>query len=178
MPEELQRNPVGRPSKLTPEIVERICRCLRRGSYIETAVEANGITRQTFLNWCKLARSNDPKDAIYKDFFELVSQAMAEGEMRDTDLLDDMIHGRPEVVDADTGEVAIKAIPPHPGLLTWRLERRHPAHWGRSDRLAMSVDVDAKVDVVARVEGMTTEERQLRIAELNAKLLPPKDESK
>lgn len=160
---------------MTPELVESICRAIRRGSYIEIAVEANGISRSTFFVWCKRARSNDPNDALYKAFFDAVNRAQCEAELRDTDLLDDMVHGRPASIDEDTGE-AIPEIKPHTGLLTWRLERRYPSRWGRSDRVA--VDLDAKVDVTTKVEAMTSEERRARIAELQSKLaLPPKGES-
>jgi hypothetical protein len=38
----------GRPTKLTPEVADCICRMLRRGLYIETAVAFAGISRSTF----------------------------------------------------------------------------------------------------------------------------------
>jgi hypothetical protein len=43
----------GRPTKLTPELVERVCRYIRAGSFIESAALGCGITRQTFYTWMR-----------------------------------------------------------------------------------------------------------------------------
>jgi hypothetical protein len=44
---------VGRPTKLTPELTERVCRYLRAGAFIESAALGCGITRQTFYLWMR-----------------------------------------------------------------------------------------------------------------------------
>ena len=41
----------GRPSKITDEIVQGIVAYISHGSYIETAVAAQGIARNVFYEW-------------------------------------------------------------------------------------------------------------------------------
>lgn len=162
MPEEMQRNPMGRPTLLTPELQEKICRMIRRGCYIEVAAEANGIAKETLFNWFRRGRSKDPADEMYRNFLTELNAAQAEAEMRDVGLLDALIHAE----DADGNPV--EGAKPNAGLLTWRLERRFPSRWGRAER----VDVTAKVDATVTVDAMTPEERRARIAALQAKLEP------
>lgn len=48
--------PIGRPSKLTPEITAKICELVEAGNYLHVAAQACGIHRDTLREW---RRSND-----------------------------------------------------------------------------------------------------------------------
>ena len=162
----------GRPTLLTPELQERICRSIRVGNYIDVAAEANGINRQTLFNWFRRGRSKDPADKPFADFLAALQQAEAEAEARDVELLDALVHGSEEVKD-DEGKVIRPKLAVHPGMLTWRLERRHPRRWGRADRLDMTVG--GEVDLNVKVGEMTREERQARTEALLAKRAAERD---
>lgn len=82
----------GQPSKLTPDVHERIVAAVRAGNFFETAARYAGITYTTFRNWMvrgekELARLDNSRaqpresEAPYLEFFEAVSQAEAEAEV-------------------------------------------------------------------------------------------------
>lgn len=61
---------VGRKSKYTPEIVERICESLKLGVTMQGAAYAAGINPDTFYEWKKR----------YPEFAERVTRAIGESE--------------------------------------------------------------------------------------------------
>jgi transposase len=101
----------GRPTKLTPDVAACICRMLRRGLYIETAVAFAGLSRSTFYYWMKKARHD--KNSVYGKFSDTVAREMAHAEVRDLAIIE------------QAAKTKWKAA-------AWRLERRFPARWGRS----------------------------------------------
>jgi hypothetical protein len=103
---------MGRPTIWTQQIEDDICKLLRAGSYVETAVEMGGISKVTFYSWCKQAKKGD---SVYIDFLNAVKRAVAEGETRD--LL------RIDAFGAENWQA-----------IAWKLERRMPHKWGRRDR--------------------------------------------
>lgn len=124
---------MGRPTKLTPEVGERILVAVRAGNYWETAAAFAGISKVTFYGWLK--RGHQAKRGIYHDFLNALEKAAAEAEVRDVTRVD------------QAGDTDWKAA-------AWRLERRNAAHWGRKDRMEVSgaengapVKVEAKVEV-------------------------------
>lgn len=54
--------PIGRPSKLTPEITAKICDHIDSGAYVEVAAQACGIGRTTLYRWLK--DNEDFRDAV------------------------------------------------------------------------------------------------------------------
>lgn len=69
---------MARPTKLTPEVQERIVSAIRAGCFAETAAEYAGISASTFYEWMERGRR---AEAGYKEFFEAVQQALAEAEV-------------------------------------------------------------------------------------------------
>jgi len=115
------KNKGGRPlgsTIWTQEIEDTICKLLRAGSYVETAVEMGGISKVTFYSWCKQAKHGDP---VYVGFLNAVKRAVAEGETRDLLRID------------AAGVENWQAI-------AWKLERRMPHKWGRREREAVHRD--------------------------------------
>ena len=109
---------MARPSKLTAEVSERICRAIRAGNYPATAARAAGIAESTFYRWMEEGRSAE--SGKYRDFHEAVKRAEAEGEARAVVLIS-------------------KAM-----AKDWRaamalLERRHPERWRRRERLEHAI---------------------------------------
>lgn len=118
----------GRPSKLTPEIHNRIVAAIQRGSYVETAAQMAGIQKFTYYEWLKRGKAvqamldeahedEQPDitahDANCVNFSNAVFRAMAEAEVRDLTAIDN-------AAQQGTWQAA-----------AWKLERKHHARWGR-----------------------------------------------
>ena len=130
---------MGRPTKLTPEVQERIVQALRAGNYQETAAAYAGIGESTFYEW--MERGRDEPGSVYSEFVEAVTKAKADAEVRDVALIDKA---------ATDGSWQAAA---------WKLERKFPHRWGRVNRTEISgpdgapvkVEVDAKRALMAKL---------------------------
>jgi len=89
---------VGQPTKLTPERHDRIVNGIRQGNYISVSAEYGGVSYATVNNWmnrgeAEQARLSYPnvkplkREAIYLQFFEDVTRARAEAELRNVLLI-------------------------------------------------------------------------------------------
>jgi hypothetical protein len=101
---------MARPTKLTPQVRDRILQGVRAGNHVEPSARAAGIAPSTYYSW--LARGEREAVGIYRVFLEEVRRAEAEAE----------VHAVAILRRAMTGD--------------WRaalayLERRHPARWRR-----------------------------------------------
>ena len=103
---------VGRNSKYTPEMVDKICFNLEKGLPYTTACALSGVSFETFNNW--------RKDPAKLEFFERIKEAESVAEAR--------LVERIQVA----GEEQWQAN-------AWMLERRHPDHWGKVERIKQEV---------------------------------------
>lgn len=105
---------MGRPTKLTPDVEERILCAIRGGNYPDVAARSAGVHRSTFYRWLSRGDPDGKKasDGRYRAFRDSVEQASAEAETRDVTLI------------AEAGEKDWRAA-------AWRLERKHSARWAR-----------------------------------------------
>lgn len=117
---------IGRPTKLTEDVIDTIIICLRNGAYIETAMNFVGIPRERFYEWNKKAMAElkerdeaelngikrAEKDEIYVTFHNAIKKAMAEAELLDLKVITEA---------AQKGNWQAAA---------WRLERKHPDRYG------------------------------------------------
>jgi hypothetical protein len=71
---------IGRPMKLTPELIEKIARLLRAGIDVKTAAIASGVSRASFYGWIEQAQAG--KRGIYKLFLDTIEQAEAQARAR------------------------------------------------------------------------------------------------
>ena len=71
---------MGRPSKLTPEVQERICQAIRAGNYYEAACAYAGIHYSTFRKW--MQKGETAKSGKFREFFEAVTRVEYEAKVR------------------------------------------------------------------------------------------------
>lgn len=105
---------VGRPSKISQEIIKNITDALKTGAYIETAAVYAGIDKKTLYTWLK--KGNRKEGAIYVQFLHAVDNAMAEAELID-------IQNLQKAAQRDWRASA------------WRLERKFPNKWGYKQQI-------------------------------------------
>lgn len=103
---------MGRPSKLTPELQERIVQAIRAGNYVATAVAYAGISQSTFYRW--MERGKRQRGGRFREFWEAIARAEAEAEVRNVAL-----------IQKEAQKNAVHA--------EWWLERRFPDRWGRRE---------------------------------------------
>lgn len=131
---------MGRPTKLNPEIKNKIVTAIRAGNYIETAAAYAGISKNTLYDWLRRGErekqrvEKNPRYKIRKseqpfvDFSDAVEKALAEAEVRDVAII-------------------AKAAEDQWQAAAWRLERKFPDKWGRK-----KLDIDMQQDVQGQVE--------------------------
>jgi hypothetical protein len=105
---------VGRPSKLTEELEQKLCDALRAGNYLEVAARYAGVSRSSVHRWLALG-ADDGADPRLKQFAEAVSKAEADAEIHAVGVV------RKAINQGDTRAAF------------GYLERRHPARWRRRD---------------------------------------------
>ena len=129
----------GRPTKLTPELIERIRLGMSSGAYIETASAQAGINPDTLRDWLRKGAAG--KSALHRQFSATIEKAEAEAEMRALATIQEF--GRGMMVDVVT--TTVKGTGPNAITETkterrpvrewtaaaWYLERRRPQRWGR-----------------------------------------------
>lgn len=127
---------MGRPSKLTPEVQERICSAIRAGNYYEAACAYAGIHYSTFRKW--MQKGETAKSGKFREFFEAVTRAEYEAEVR-------MVAQWQKHMPEDYR--AIRDF----------LERRYPERWGRR--------LDLRQDIKQEVQGQVTQRYEYDITQ-------------
>ena len=104
--------PMGRPTKFTPDRCADIISAISRRAPYQLAAEANGISERTLFYWLEEGvRDLDANiDSEYAQFLQSIKRAEMQKVMEHTD----MIAAKPERWQADA----------------WILERRWPKHFG------------------------------------------------
>ena len=120
---------MSRPSKLTPEIQQKIGENIALGLSYSLAAEAAGVTYQSLNSWLK--RGQTEKSGIYNQFFKHIHKCNADGARKLLERLNDA---------AATGNCQV---------CMWILERRFPDCFGRR--------VYRKMDVVSENQNENIE---------------------
>lgn len=107
---------MARRTKLTSERQKKIVDAIRAGNYADIAARYAGIDPATYHTWMKRGRESDtPEHKIYREFHNAVKEAQAQAEIRDVALIS-------------------KAAQENWQAAAWRLERKSPNRWGRSEK--------------------------------------------
>jgi len=134
---------MARPSKLTPEVQEKIARAIRAGNYPEVAARHAGIHPATYYRWMERGEleGDAPEDDPYRSFRAEVERALADAEAGEVGLI---------IQSAKAGDWRAAA---------WLLERRFGERWGRRERVEQ-VDVrdpDEASELDAEIERLLEE---------------------
>ena len=100
---------MARPTKLTPELQEKICGLIATGNWAVTACKASGVSTSTYYEW--RARGEREEEGPYADFLAAVEEADATAEIAAVAVL-------------ETGMAS------DPKLALTLLARRFPERWG------------------------------------------------
>lgn len=104
---------MARPTKLTPEVQERVVKALKAGNRLAAAARFAGIDPATLHRWRERGdpEGTEPAGGPYREFAAQVDQAIAEAEVRDVSIIS-------KAAESDWRAAA------------WRLSRRHAEQWG------------------------------------------------
>jgi hypothetical protein len=150
-------HPGGRPTQLTPQVLEDVRRLLPTCLYLETVADYIGVTRATIGNWLRrgarearrLARTQRARlrkrEAIFVEFFYVYKRALAEGAIFDLGVI--------KKAAQDQTDAEGKLIRPGQWqAAAWRAERRFPEQWGRKDTVVTSDVTQRELDAAIERE--------------------------
>lgn len=139
----------GRPTRLTPELQEKLCEAIAEGNYYECACNLVGIRYATFRQW--MIWGEDEPSGIYHDFYNAVKLAEAKAE------------------SAVVREWQ-RCIPQNANACKEFLERRYPDRWGKRDKLDLKaegkLDISQTLDVQRLIEDPEAAALACKLAEL------------
>lgn len=108
---------MGRPTKLTPEVQEKIVSLVRAGNYPEVAAQAAGIAGRTYYEW--MAKGDEGRDP-YAQFQQAVKEAQAAAESHAVTII------RKAAMDGSWQAAA------------WFLERSKAERWRRKENVELT----------------------------------------
>ncbi|MCE9561111.1 MAG: hypothetical protein K8U57_03555 [Planctomycetes bacterium] len=142
MPVETKK--LGRPTTLTPELQESLCRDLANGCSRKTAATCNGISRRTLCRWLSSGRAGDEP---FLSLMTAVRKAEAIAVRRNVIVIQKAATGDPD------SEVA-----PDWRAAAWWLERMHPEEFGRhrSELKALRLEIAELRSALNRITAERT----------------------
>ncbi|MBU10400.1 MAG: hypothetical protein CME13_20825 [Gemmatimonadetes bacterium] len=124
----MKRKTMGRPTKLTKPVQDRIVELLENGNYQVTAAKVVGISRSTLSRWLQLGAEHEAtdEDSIYRSFRTAVKRAEAAAEVKAVECV------------VNSWEKTWTSA------MTY-LERKHPGRWSRGERRELSGTIEKPV---------------------------------
>lgn len=110
----------GRPTKLTKEIIDKVCSAIYAGNYAKIAAQLSGISESTYYAWMAEAEK-EGCDPLFLEFSESVERAEAAAEVEAVALI------RQSAKNGNAKDAQ------------WLLERKHGERWGRNDKLRQEI---------------------------------------
>lgn len=132
---------MARPTKLTPELADRICQSLRVGVPDIYAAEGNGIERSTFWQWVELGRE---AKACVVDGCSDLHHGPVTGELSYVEFVDMAMVAEADAVRLAVGYIT-KAMPADPVNARWWLEHRHGDAFKPRKEIEVKADADRGV---------------------------------
>lgn len=135
---------LGRPTKLTVPVQERIVADLRAGLYMETAAARAGVGISSLYRWLAQGQNEDAP-AELREFWEAVTRARAEAEARMVATVQKAAMGGTEIrrtrrtLRDGTVEEDVSYAPPDGKVALDFLSRAFPARW--APRRAIDVEL-------------------------------------
>lgn len=127
-PIQYTKEPIGRPSKFTPERRAAIIDAIAHRIPYSLAAEANGISEETLYAWLRTGKEH--QDEGIESDFTIFSEGLKKAEMDRIRAHNDMIAAKPERWQADA----------------WILERRWSKHYGTQAALIELNDKMSKIE--------------------------------
>lgn len=150
---------VGRPSKFTPDVCNRILSAIRNGNTYEASANYGGVDYTTYRLW--INRGEDEGEGEFFEFAEAVKRAASSAEVESVARIRAAGSGQRVLLseterETPDGKKVIERkyqyAPPQWQADAWFLERRKPSEWGRKDRHELSGPSGGAVEVVVRRE--------------------------
>jgi hypothetical protein len=133
----------GKPTKLTLELQEAICKNIANGMYPAKAAMLEGLGERTYYLW--MQRGREEKEGIYLHFMHAVKKA------ENIAVAFHLENIRKAAAGEDNGNPVWQAS-------AWYLERRYPDEWGRRDRVDLNHSGEFKqkveVDIFAEIDKL------------------------
>jgi transposase len=128
-----QKSKLGRPLKLTPEMIEALCEYVKKGNYAEHACYLCGIDESTLYLWLKKGQQDveNEEDTIFSDLFKAIKRAKAQAQA--------------EMIEVARNSAKVKK---DGYLAVTVLERTDPSRWGRRDRLQVEETKREEIKVI------------------------------
>jgi len=156
---------MGRNSKFTPEVKEKIIKAVLAGNYMQTSAAYAGIGESTLRLWLSKAVEAESKQGKKTEkereliaFLAAVQEARATAEVKVVTIISSAAQGREhrvieEEIYNDAGEVVKRKyryeyIPPNLTAATWFLEHSFPQKWGRREYQQIGIDVNLERDKI------------------------------
>lgn len=140
---------MGRPSKLSRKLKERLFEALLAGNHLESACAYAGISYSTMAEWIRRGEGRHharPSSNEFAQFAYEVRAVIAEAEAQ-------MVNRVSLAASSDWRAAA------------WMLERRHPTRWANSHRV--QIEVDKELDkVLDRLENALSPEAFDRVLDI------------
>lgn len=149
---------MARPTILTPELAEQIAQHIRAGAYAETAAAAAGIHKETFYAWLRdgarekrriaedkpiptrngkrISKAEQERLTMCAAFSDAINEAIAAAELTDIAIIGRAARGVPQT--DENGNQTGWLVTPQWQAAAWRLERKNPRRWGRTDKHEIS----------------------------------------
>lgn len=121
---------MARPSKLSPELRDKVAGLIRAGNTVEVAADAAGIGESTFYDWMARGSKAGKAEAPFREFREVVERAQGEAEA------------------VLVTRIAKAAQDGSWSAAAWLLERRNPERWAKVSerRVAKAPEADDSTD--------------------------------
>ena len=165
----------GRPTELTPELADHICRLLKGGTPLEVAAETYGTSRHTALEWVRRGEGADerPADDIYVEFANKVRQSIALFHQLCMQLVQEALQGSRPSKKEKGKRVKSRLAPWRVDLAMRLMARRYPQHWGAQREAAASVSIDVST-AIAQLQA-TPESARAAITKYFGSVTPDPD---
>lgn len=127
---------IGRPTKLTPELIHTIETAVESGAFYEDACIVAGINKSTLYRWREQGEADieHGRHTLEADFCTALTRGSAAAE----------VHAAEAVAKARFHDWRAAA---------WYLERRNPARWGRREQVEHSGSIRTGEPVIVEAEG-------------------------